>query len=50
ARPEAHAVLRRLAAGEPVRVGELPESGRAEVRRLLEELESFRAVTRADPH
>ncbi|MFF2602706.1 JmjC domain-containing protein [Streptomyces californicus] len=47
---EAHAVLRRLAAGEPVRVGELPESGRAEVRRLLEELESFRAVTRADPH
>ncbi|MFG3407055.1 JmjC domain-containing protein [Streptomyces sp. NPDC048142] len=47
---EALAVLRRLDAGEAVRVGELPEARRADVRRLLQELESFRAVTRVDPH
>ncbi|MFD4594357.1 JmjC domain-containing protein [Streptomyces rubiginosohelvolus] len=47
---EALAVLRRLDAGEAVRVGELPGTGRAEVRRLLEELESFRAVIRVDAH
>ncbi|WP_097886771.1 JmjC domain-containing protein [Streptomyces sp. st140] len=47
---EALAVLRRLDAGEAVRVGELPETGRAEVRRLLQELESFRAVIRVDAH
>ncbi|PCG82133.1 cupin [Streptomyces sp. WZ.A104] len=45
---EALAVLRRLDAGEAVSVGELPVSRRAEVRRLLQELESFRAVTRTD--
>ncbi|WGP08486.1 cupin domain-containing protein [Streptomyces sp. SH5] len=47
---EALAVLHRLDAGEAVRVGELPATGRAEVRRLLEELESFRAVIRVDAH
>ncbi|WP_097972341.1 JmjC domain-containing protein [Streptomyces sp. gb14] len=47
---EALAVLRRLDAGEAVRVGELPEAGRAEVRRLLQELETFRAVIRVDAH
>ncbi|MCF6466991.1 cupin [Nonomuraea sp. MG754425] len=41
------AVLARLAAGAVVRVGELPVAERAGVRRLLQELESFRAVTRA---
>ncbi|MEV7110878.1 JmjC domain-containing protein [Streptomyces anulatus] len=47
---EALAVLRRLDAGETVRVGDLPETRRADVRRLLQELESFRAVTRVDTH
>lgn len=42
------AVLDRLNAGEVVRVGELPVPQRAEVRALLQELESFRAVTRTD--
>ncbi|MFI2436693.1 hypothetical protein [Streptomyces sp. NPDC018693] len=41
------AVLARLEAGEVVRVGELPVPQRAEVRHLLQELESFRAVTRS---
>ncbi|MFJ9887067.1 JmjC domain-containing protein [Streptomyces sp. NPDC091287] len=47
---EALAVLRLLDAGETVRVGDLPEARRADVRRLLQELESFRAVTRVDTH
>ncbi|MEO3876198.1 cupin domain-containing protein [Nonomuraea sp. B12E4] len=45
---EALAVLDRLNAGEVVRVGELPVSQREQVRHLLQELESFRAVTRDD--
>ncbi|MFB7955693.1 JmjC domain-containing protein [Streptomyces sp. NPDC056045] len=45
---EALAVLGRLDAGEVVRVGDLPVSRREEVRCLLQELESFRAVTRID--
>ncbi|MFF7791783.1 JmjC domain-containing protein [Streptomyces sp. NPDC007991] len=42
------AVLDRLNAGEVVRVGDLPVPQREEVRRLLQELESFRAVTRTN--
>jgi 50S ribosomal protein L16 3-hydroxylase len=42
----ARAVLRRLAEGAAVRVGELPEVEREQVRGLLRELESIRAVTR----
>ncbi|MEU6718916.1 cupin domain-containing protein [Nonomuraea sp. NPDC046802] len=45
---EALAVLDRLNAGEVVRAGDLPAPQRAEVRHLLQELESLRAVTRAD--
>ncbi|MDP4511777.1 JmjC domain-containing protein [Nonomuraea turcica] len=45
---EALAVLDRLNGGEVVRVGELPVPQRGEVRHLLQELESFRAVTRVD--
>ncbi|MEU7738775.1 cupin, partial [Streptomyces griseus] len=45
---DALAVLRRLDADEAVRVGELPEARRADVRRLLQELEGFRAVTRVE--
>ncbi|MET7640725.1 cupin domain-containing protein [Streptomyces sp. NPDC005438] len=46
--PEALAVLDRLNAGESVTVSGLPQPLRDEVRALLEELESFRAVTRLD--
>ncbi|MFP8885359.1 JmjC domain-containing protein [Streptomyces mangrovi] len=46
---EAAEVLGRLDAGEVVRVGDLPAHRRAEVRHLLQELESFRAVIRLDP-
>lgn len=42
------AVLDRLTAGETVRVGDVPVARRGEVRRLLEELEAFRAVIRTD--
>ncbi|GAA3597902.1 hypothetical protein GCM10022419_096600 [Nonomuraea rosea] len=45
---QALAVLDRLNAGETVRVGDLPVPQRDEVRHLLQELESFRAVTRTD--
>ncbi|MFF0297356.1 JmjC domain-containing protein [Kitasatospora sp. NPDC004614] len=48
--PQAQPLLRRLAEREPVPVGELlaalPSAARAEARRLLEALESFRALTR----
>ncbi|OEV04469.1 JmjC domain-containing protein [Streptomyces oceani] len=48
ATPAAVALLDRLNAGEVVRISELPVSQRDEVRPLMQELESFRALTRAD--
>ncbi|WP_163507246.1 JmjC domain-containing protein [Fodinicola acaciae] len=44
--PATAAVVDRLRADEPVRVADLPESDRAAARRLLETLETFRAVRR----